>query len=325
MSYLSLFPVPNKDNSVPVPMYGTDTTNAVFLKPSTGNDLDDGLSPDSAVKTWAQAHTLVPADKNATVYVISEDNSASGTTDYQSSTLTLSKDGVRYIGVNSGGMYGQRSRIAQLSTATGVSPLVTFSGNNCYMSGIHVFQGVADATSIISVRVSGDRNHFYRCHFAGIGNATQDKAGAASLSVQGEENLFEECVIGLDTIGRGSEANSEIAFDGGPAIRNVFRRCIIPTYADANTHQFIKTAATAMDRFQIFDNCIFYNAVDSAATNMTEAFDLATPTSPAGGIILHNCTLVGATEWDAGDTGNLWIVGPSGTAATSGIAIEPAV
>lgn len=325
MSYLSIFPVPNKDNSVPVPMYGTDQPNAIFLKPSGGNDQDDGLSPDSAVKTFSQAQSLITADRNATVYVLSEDNSASGTTDYQSSTLTLSKDGVRYVGVNSGGIYGQRSRIAQTSTATAVSPLVTFSGNNCYMSGIHVFQGVNDADSKVAVSVTGDRNHFYRCHFAGIGNDTQDVAGAASLSVQGEENLFEECVIGLDTVGRGTAANSEIRFDGGPATRNVFRRCIIPTFADANTHQFIVTTATGMDRFQIFEDCLFYNAVDSAATNMTEAFDLASPTSPAGGIILKNCMLVGATEWDAGDTGNLWIVGPVGDADISGIAVEPAV
>ncbi|MHA2066757.1 MAG: hypothetical protein ACXABY_20485, partial [Candidatus Thorarchaeota archaeon] len=160
--------------------------------------------------------------------------------------------------------------------------------------------------------------------FAGIGNTTMDVAGAASLKVSGDENLFEECVIGLDTIGRGSAANSEILFTGG-ATRNIFRRCIIPTYADADTHQFVTQAASAIDRFNIFEDCLFYNAVNSGATTMTEALDIATGGSPAGGFILWgNNTIVGATEWDAGDEGNLWISAPTGAVATQGIAVEPA-
>lgn len=323
--FVTNFPVTNGDNSVPFVLYGSNSHKAYFLKPSSGNDTNDGLSPDFPVKTWSKAHTLVTADKNDTVYVISESNTASSTTDYQSATLTLSKDGVRYIGVNAGGLYAQRSRIAQLSTATGVSPLVTISGDNCYFEGIHVFHGVADATSLIAVSVTGDRNHFYRCHFAGIGDATMDAAGAASLSLSGDENLFEECVIGLDTIARGTAANSEILFTG-QATRNVFRNCIIPTFAEANTHQFLIAGASSLDRFVLFENCLFVNAVDSTATNMTEAFD--TNASQGGSIILRNCTLVGATEWEAGDTGNILIDGGAPAAGTagsggSGIAVEP--
>ena len=325
MTWFSTFPVPNADNSVPLPIYGTDDANAIFVKPGSGNDNRDGLAPDNAVAAWSRAPTLVPADRNATVFVVSEDNSSSGTTDYQSSGLTLSKDGVRYVGVNSGGMYGSRSRIAQTSTATGVSPLVTVSGSNCFFQGIHVFHGVDDATSLIAVSVTGERNHFYRCHFAGIGHATQDAAGAASLSLSGDENLFEECVIGLDTIARGTAANSEILFTG-QATRNVFRNCIIPTFAEANTHQFLIAGASALDRFVLFENCLFVNPVDSTATAMTEAFD--TSSSQGGSILLRNCTLVGATQWEAGDTGNVLIDGGAPAAGTtgsggSGVAVEP--
>ena len=56
---------------------------------------------------------------------------------------------------------------------------------------------------------------------------------------------------------------------------------------------------------------------------MTEAFDLST--TMGGTIIIKDCGLYGCTEWDAGDGGDVEIVGSSGIAATSGIGIEPAV
>jgi len=309
-----------------VPVGGPITQgNVIHLKPSTGNDAYQGDSPEAAVKTWTRALALVDADKNSIVYVYSEDNSASGTTDYQSATLTLNKDGVKWIGVNSGNLFSQRSRIAQLSTATGVGPLVTFSGSNCFMSNIHIFHGVDDSTSgTAAVSVTGDRNHFYRCHFAGIGHATMDTGNNCSLSLTGDENLFEECVIGLDTIARGTASNSEIYFPAsGDANRNVFKNCIIPTFAEAATHQFIVTGAGSLSRFQLFDNCLFINAVGATATTMTEAFDVSA--TQGGDIILKDCVLVGCTEWEAGDAGNVFCCGPVGDADITGIAIEPAV
>lgn len=287
------------------------------------NDSNSGLRPDKALKTLSAALAKCTDHAGQVVYVISGGTSAGNTTDDISSTLTISNNGIAVVGVASGSTISSRARLNQLSTATGVAPMVEVSGSNNYFEGLQFFQGVADATSIGDVLVSGDRNKFVGCHFAGIGHATMDVAGAYSLSVTGEENEFENCVIGLDTVGRGSNANSELRFDSG-ATRNRFKNCLFLTYADANTHQFLITTADGMDRFNYFENCIFTNAVDSAATAMTEAFDLAATTSPGGGIVLKDCTLVGATEWDAGDNGNLWIDGGPPAAATSGIAVEPA-
>jgi len=311
-----------------VPISGPITQgNVVHLKPSNGDDANMGTDPkDDAVKTWTRGLALLDADQNSILYVYSEDNSASGTTDYQSSTLTLNKDGVKYIGVNSGGIMGQRSRIAQLSTALAVGPLVTFSGSNCFMSGIHIYHGVDDSTSgTAAMSVTGDRNHFYRCHFAGIGHATMDTGNNCSLSLTGDENLFEECTIGLDTVGRGTASNSEIYFPtGGQATRNIFRNCIIPTSADAATHQFLVSTLASIDQYILFENCLFVNATVGGTSTMTEAFDVAA--NAGGTIILRNCTLVGCTEWDAGDAGVdiVAIDGPTPTASTTGISVEPA-
>lgn len=311
------------------PVNGLFTTGKViFVKPSTGSDNDNGKKPSQAVKTISKAHSLATADKNDIIYIISEDNSASGTTDYQSATLTLSKDGVHYVGVNSGTNVGQRSRIAQLSTATGVSPLVTFSGSNSSMRNIHIFHGVNDATSkTAAIQVTGERNYFAKNHFAGIGHATQDVANNCSLSVSGgAESLYEDCTIGLDTIARGTAANSELRLESG-AVRNTFRNCIFPTYAEANTHQFLLVPTNGLDRWNLFDNCLFINMPtgDAAGTTMTEAFDVTGGGSPDGIIILHSCTLVGATDWEAATvSGKVLIRTDGGTAATAGLSADVA-
>jgi len=308
-----------------VPIGGLITQGDIYhLKPSNGNDSHNGKSLDAAIKTLSQAHTLISADQQDTVYMYAEDNSASGTTDYLSATLTWSKDGTRLIGVNSGGMVGQRSRIAQLSTATGCAPLITFSANNCFVSNIHIFHGVADANSIGALNVTGSRNHFYRCHIAGIGNATQDVANNYSLQISGgAENLFEDCVIGLDTIARGTAANSELRLASG-ATRNIFRNCIFPTYAEAAGHQFLLVPVNGLDRWNLFENCLFVNMPTGTAsgTTMTEAFDVTGGGSPDGLLILKNCTLIGATDWEANtESAKTYIDGGAPTNNTSGLAV----
>lgn len=307
-----------------VPVGGKFTNGkGIFVLPSTGLDGNTGKTVNRPIKTLAKALSLATADKNDVVYLVSESNTAASTTDYQSTALDWNKDGVSLVGINSGNQVAQRSRIAQLSTATGVSDLFTVSADNCYISNIHVFHGVDDATSLGAVKVSGSRNHFYRCHFAGIGHATQDAADNYSLKVTGSENLFEECVIGLDTIARGTAANYEMTMSGG-ATRNIFRNCIIQTYAEANTHLFLKIAANGIDRWNLFDNCTFINMPTSTAsgTTMTEAFDITGGGSPDGLILLKNCALVGATDWEANvESAKTYIFAGTSTNNTAGLAV----
>jgi hypothetical protein len=293
------------------------------LKASSGTSGGGGLKIDDAVSTLTRAKALMAADQNDVLYFYAEDNSASGTTDYQSAALVWSTDLTHIVGVNTGGNIGQRSRIAQLSTATGVSPLMTWSASSGSMRNIHVLQGVADATSKVCFKVTGERNYFADCHFAGIGNTLQDAAAACSLEVAGDENVFERCTIGLDTIGRGSAANSELLLSGGAA-RTLFRDCTFLTYADAATHQFVIKGSAGIDRYCIFDNCKFINAVNSGATSLTEAFDITAGGSPNGAMILNNCIAVGIDDWDAGDNDELWIQGGTTVAASTGIAVVTA-
>lgn len=307
-----------------VPVAGKLTNGtSYFVAPYSGKDANPGKKIKSPLKTLSQAQTKATADKNDVVYLISESNTAASTTDYQSSALAWAKDGVSLIGVNSGTNVNQRSRIAQLSTATNVDNLFTLSADNCFISNISVFHGVDDATSKGAVLVSGSHNHIYNCHFAGIGHATMDTADNYSLAVSGSENLFENCVIGIDTVARGTAANYELTFSGG-ATRNTFRNCIFMTYAEANTHLFMKIASSGTDRWNLFEHCLFINMPTGIAsgTTMTEAFDITGGGSPDGLIILKNCTLIGATDWEANvESARTYIDGAAPTNNTSGLAV----
>ncbi len=301
---------------------------AVWIKPGTGSDGQRGNRPDRSVKTLAKAQTLMPADRNGVIYLVSEDNSASGTTARISgATFDFSNDGTKLVGIASGGVIGSRARISNTADATDVTPLMSWSANNSAMSGIHVFYGEADAGDIGCFDVTGERNYFYRCHFAGIGADEQDASGAYSLKVTGDENLFEDCVIGVDTVGSGTADNSEILF-GGTATRNIFRNCIINTWAQAAGHQFVSIPAGSIDRFVLFDNCTFINAgiAEGPGNTMSEALKVGA--NPGGSIILKDCSVIGATEWDSTNEGNVWVMGATGIpgstgVGTSGISILP--
>jgi len=325
---MTLTNFPNGISSFGIPQIGGmpfgGNSKVWFVNPRTGSDGNRGDSPSRAVKTLAKAQSLATADRNEVVFMIAEGNSAADTTDYQSAALDWAKDGVHLVGVNAGGNVGMRSRIAQLSTATNVDNLLTVSANNCLIANIHVFHGVADATSKVAVSVTGDHNHFVNCHFAGIGHADMDSADNCSLAVTGgSENLFEGCTIGLDTIARGTAANSELRLETG-ATRNTFRNCIFPTYAEAAGHQFLIVPTNGLDRWTLFENCAFINMPTGTAsgTTMTEAFDVTGGGSPDGLILLRNCTLVGATDWEANtESAKVYIDGGAPTNNTSGLAV----
>src|SRR5512139_3240679 len=187
--------------------------NRWFVKPGSGNDSNDGTTPQSAFATLAKAHNAATANQNDVVFLYSESNTAADTTDYQSATLTWSKDLTHLVGICSGSAWSHRARIAQLSTATGVTNLVTVSADGCYFANFSIFHGVADATSLVALKVTGTRNVFENCHIGGVGDATMSAAGAASLKIDaGAENVFRNCTIGLDTATRDADA-TEILFD----------------------------------------------------------------------------------------------------------------
>jgi hypothetical protein len=325
---------------VPFPLGGTP----YFCNPATGSDGNDGTSPESAVATLYRAHALCTAGKNDTVFLIG-DGSTTGTarlstalaqsidSSATSGVLTWSKNATHLIGITAPAMVSQRARIAPPSgtytqSTFGSGNFLVVSGSGCLFANFSMFHGFSTGgTNQICTTVTGSRNAFVNVHMGGMGDqASADDAGSRSLKIGSDgsgENLFDGCVIGLDTVTRGA-ANASVEFAGATP-RNAFRNCLFPFMTDAATPLGILTAgAAALDRWQLFDGCSFINNVDSTSTVMTA---LATMAASSGGLILlKNSVTVGMTDLfsDATTAGQMYIDMPAPSNSAGGLGVAPA-
>jgi hypothetical protein len=311
-----------------VPVGGPITQGKVFfVRPYSGSDTASGKNPREALKTLSRALALATADQNDIVYLLSEGNASAKCTDYQvaSAPLDWNKDGVHLIGINAGGRLSPRSRIAWAATtsATTDTALLTVSASNCLIQGISVYAGINDANLSFGVNVTGHRNRFVDCHLAGIGHDTNDVAGAYSLRLGGgTENLFDHCVIGLDTIARGTAANSEILVAAAGTAdcnaRNAFRDCMILSYAEATTHKALIRPSAGHDRAITFERCTFVNTGTSV---MAEAFDVTAGGAPAGVFFVKDCSFFRYTDVEsAAVSGIVYVHGAPVAAADNSLA-----
>ena len=304
--------------------------NTYWVRPKNGNDGNDGLSPQTAVATLQQAFALCQADQNDTIYLCAESNSATYTTarvTSATSTFVWDKDLVHLVGINDGPIVGQRSRIAFSSSFDAAVNLFTVSAKGCYFSNIEWFAGVAGTLPTGCLKVTGQRNVFENCHIAGIGDDANDIAGAYSLLLDGAaENVFRNCAIGLDTIARGTNANSEILIDGA-ATRNLFDGCLIYAMLEhASNHPLVKLAdATAIDRWLWFRNCMFGNESVNYAIAQAGNFKLVAALTQ-GFIWLENPMTnpsdnSTAVKWDVDDRNQIALFNaPTPAADTAGVA-----
>jgi hypothetical protein len=274
-----------------VKQHGIVPNNVFFLDPVDGYTTGDGTLQ-KPYKTLAAAYAACTTEKNDCIVWIGKNDSSK---QELTAGFTWAKNATHLLGYCADVLEGKRCRITQLSTLTGAT-LLTVSGANNIFANIRINQGVADATSLVNVLVSGIRNRFKNCEFAGIGNATQSAAGSASLKIDGgAENLFTDCVIGLDTIERDADA-TEILLDSA-ATRNTFRNCIIKSYISAAGFASVTIAdGTGIDRSLIFQNCLFMTDSTNRAVSQTQVFSI--PAIVQGEIVLDKCSYL-----THGDTG----------------------
>lgn len=272
-----------------------------YLDPTHGNDDNDGRLG-APVKTLAAGYALLRDGYNDVLVYVSGASSVSLTAGF-----TWAKNYAHFIGACSPVPFAPRSRIFLDAAAAGQAFLFKVTGSGNVFSNLLFFAGVDDNTAAYAGVVTGQRNYFKGCHFAGIGHATMDVAGAGSLLVDGgAENLFEDCTIGLDTIARGANS-TELAFDSA-ATRNVFKNCNIIAYISNAGHALAKVVdGTGIDRVQKFENCHFIADSENKATALTSVFSI--PAITQGMIDLdalcHVSSWGTAAAWDSNSRGIL--------------------
>lgn len=326
---------------VPLPFTGT----YFWVDPVNGSDGNTGRSPTRAFATLYQAHNMMTSGKNDVCFLIGN-GAASGTArlslalaqtiDPTATTgvLNWTKSACHLIGIGSLTNVAQRARIAPPSStytqATfGSGNFVVVTGSGCHFENFSLFHGFSTGgTNQICWTDNGSRNSYYNVTFGGMGDAASaQNSGSRSLKIGSAgsgENFFSGCTIGLDTVTR-TVANASLEFAGGTP-RNTFIGCTFPFMtSSATVLGILGTGNACVDRWTQFKGCTFINAIGSTSTQMT-ALGSFTTASP-GGLVLFdvNCPLVGITKY--GDTNflaNSYVSGPVPTAATTGIAVNPA-
>jgi hypothetical protein len=276
------------------------------------------------VQTLAAGYALLTSGNND-VLVLIGNGAASGSA--RITSFTWAKSACHLIGVCSPSMVSQRARIANPTTSglTITANFFTVSGSGCLFQNLQFFQGAgAGQTGIVAeilVTITGSRNAFVNCDFAGMGDSTgATDAGSRIIKISGggQENYFGHCSIGLDTVTR-TTANATVEVAGGGP-RNVFEQCIFPVLSsDGLQYFFLAAAQAAMDRWVLFKGCNFISCVGSTGTAIAQAFKLA---ASVGGILCLDSTsgVFGVTAvGDATTKGQTYVSGGTATNGVKGV------
>lgn len=336
---------PNGITSFGVPVLGAVggipyTGTYWFVDPANGADGNEGTSPEFPFATLYRAVSKARSGKNDVVVLIS-DGTTTGTARLSlalaqsidstatSGTLNWNKNSLHLVGVCAPTRVGQRARIAPptgtyTASTFGANTFINVTGAGCSFSNVDVYAGFSTgSTTMVAWAEAGGRNSYRNVNIQGLADAASAQAtGARSIKITSSENTFDDCVLGLDTVTR-TVANATLEFASGSA-RNTFRSCTFPFQTSAATPLgVIVSAASGIDRWQLFEGCTFINNVKSTSTTMDA---LATLAASAGGLLLmKSCTMVGITEFgtDATSRGLMYVDGGPADAATSGIAVNP--
>ena len=307
------------------------TGNIFYCDPINGLDSNNGQLPATVpgttqgpVKTLGAGYNLLRSGFND-VLVLIGNGQASGSARL-SAGFNWAKNAAHLVGICAPSQISQRARIAPFTGAAqaAFANFFTVTGNGCLFSNLSWFHGfTAGVAAAICLTITGTRNAFVNCDIEGMGDATSAAdAGSRNILIKADENYFNHCNIGLDTVSR-TNANASVEFASGCA-RNIFENCLFLFYSgDGNTLGVYTAAAAASDRFQLFNGCTFINAIKSAATAMTALCTLAA--AMGGMLVFKNAILVGISAFgtDATSKGEIECYGPANNTSNS-LAANPA-
>ncbi len=150
---------------------------------------------------------------------------------------------------------------------------ISVTGNNNSFYNMFINQEDNTAYALDSLRITGARNYFKNVHSAnGLASGATILTRSLSL-VAAEDNTFEDCTFGTDTVDRGNNATYDILLSGAVA-RNLFERCRTIRHTSAGVANFaVYLNATTGGRPTQFHDCIFTNwSTASGNTVQTAAF-----------------------------------------------------
>ncbi|MCU0503880.1 MAG: hypothetical protein MUC51_19340 [Anaerolineae bacterium] len=292
-------------------------SNVYIVDPANGSDSNPGTTFQAPLLTLAAAYAKCTTNQNDVVLLVGGPTALN-----PAAAIAWAKDYTHLIGLSADlpGV-GQRCRVVG-TAALDLSYLIDFQGDGCIVRNVQFFQGNDAAADSGAVIVSGDRNLFENCFFAGMGHATAAaRAGSWSLKLTGAENAFKRCSIGLASMAR-TAANTELWMTG-ECNRNKFIDCEFISWSVTAGKFLVKLDASAVPYTLQFENCLFNNLnSNNGASGTALSNAISDAATPMHHIILRgDCPLVGVTGW--ADTVTYVYGAAPAPAAGYGVSVNP--
>ncbi len=272
-----------------------------FVDPTDGANGRSGQDPDAPLADVTTAYGKCTDARGDGICVFSRDDGTSAsTTSYSTAVLDWAKHGITMIGISSGSPYAGRARIANNTSSLALAYLIDFQSANNRILNMHIANYGSGAGALGGTILSGNRNYFGNCHLVGGGHATPGiEILSSNLTLTGDENFFEDCIIGTDTYNKGDSAGGDLILNGNGA-RNYFKSCEFRNKRSAGTTAGainILGSGAGITRTIIFDDCFFHSYRDG---NVPAHATVIIGTAPNNGIIVFkNCLRMGYTDWGA--------------------------
>lgn len=261
------------------------TSKVIVVDPVNGSASNDGLSFKTPLAGLEAAFALVTANKNDTIILV---GGATGIT--LADTIAWNKSYTHLVGLSSNvpGV-GQRCRVVA-GSGTDETQCMTVSANGCIFRNIQFFNGNDTAALAKAITITGSRNEFTNCYFAGMGHATSAGfAGGQSVAISGAENVFYDCTLGCETMCR-TAATDEV-YLSGECNRNKFIRCEFVSWSNQATASLVKFHTDAVPYTTTFRDCAFHNfCSNNGATGTAMNHAIIDGASP-----YHQNLLIGST------------------------------
>jgi len=271
--------------------------------------------------TLAAAYTATVTGRNDLIIL------SAGASHSLTEMLTVSKDRVHIWSEDAflGRPQDQRCRV-QMGVTTNALDVATVkvTGNGCSFKGIKFINSNTKAESITAFYdLSPNGLLVEDCSIHALGAAQLTAVTGSALKLEGDGSTYVNCQLGADTLPN-TVANQVIDMraTAAKAKRCLFVNCRAYTLSSANTHVFVRAAASSIERYVIFDRCSMHNYTGGGGTTLAVAVASA---ADADGIIhISDSKTFGTTDFATAAVGNnALIVGIVPTAGTSGIGVAP--
>lgn len=292
----------------------------VFVDYGSGSDGNDGRAPESAVKTIAQAYSMVTTNMDDVIVLCGSSGHA------MTSMLDISKNRVHFIGMDASGgrLYGQNARITMGdSTVAADIALMKNTGVRNTFTNIKFDSSSVVAASLYAVAEGGEFTLYKNCHF--YKSSDLDETAAAEVLNNGDSAQWLGCTFGstvnivADNKIRPNMLLTRETITGKVCRDNYIEGCLFLVKAAGTEAVRIYGAnATDVERHLIVKDSIFLSNTLGAATPAHAVGFGAAQTQ--GAVILKNCTSVDHIVMAEAAVG-IYVDGAVPTFATTGVSV----